>query len=71
MTKNQLLQTYKHSSADEKRAFDRWANANAVFGAIVAAALITMAVVGSTLPETASVQDPVSQPEQVLVGGLR
>src|SRR5437667_11059137 len=62
MTKSQLLQTYKRMSVDERRELNRWANANAVFGSIVAAALITMAVMGSWFSDTGSVNVMVSQP---------
>ena len=38
---------YERLSAEDRRAFDRWLLANAVFGSIFAAVLVAMAFAGS------------------------
>jgi hypothetical protein len=38
---------YKRLSAEDRRTFDRWLQANAIFGSIFAAVLIAMAFAGS------------------------
>ena len=63
MTQSRHVRTYKHLSAEDRRAFDRWIRANAVVGFLGVAALVAMAVVGSGSSELASL---AAHPEQVL-----
>ena len=73
MTKSQILRTYKDPSIDERREFNRWANTNAVFGSIIAIALIAMAAAGSWFGDAGSANTHIiaSQPEQALASALR
>jgi|SoimicMinimDraft_4_1059732.scaffolds.fasta_scaffold568261_1 hypothetical protein len=65
------LKSYKQLTAEDRRTFDRWVGANALYGLIAMVALIIMAVMGSWFPETGAGQQLVSQPEQAFVGGPR
>jgi hypothetical protein len=44
-----ILDQLKHMSLEDKRTFDRWLKANTVVGFVFAAALVTMAHIGSDL----------------------
>ena len=50
------LKNYKQLTAEDRRTFDRWVGANALYGLIAMVALITMAVMGSWFPETGASQ---------------
>jgi hypothetical protein len=41
-----IFDQYKTLSPDDRRTFDRWLKGNAVFGSIMAAGLVAMAVAG-------------------------
>jgi hypothetical protein len=47
MGKSDAALNYKSMSPDDRRTFDRWLNANAIFGLIFAAVVVAMAVAGS------------------------
>jgi hypothetical protein len=46
MGKGKIFDQYKTLSPDDRRTFDRWLKGNAVFGSIMAAGLVAMAVAG-------------------------
>ena len=47
MGKSDAALNYKSMSPDDRRTFDRWLNANAIFGLILAAGVVAMAFAGS------------------------
>jgi hypothetical protein len=59
MAKGKIFERYKMLSLEDQRTFDRWLQANAVAGLILAAGLVAMALAGSGLegPRDAMVAD--------------
>jgi len=47
MGKSDAALNYKSMSPEDRRIFDRWLKANAIFGLIFAAVVVAMAVAGS------------------------
>ena len=47
MGKSDAALNYKSMSPDDRRSFDRWLKANAIFGLIFAAGVVAMAFAGS------------------------
>ena len=47
MTKGEIIDRYRAMSTADRRAVDRWLKANLVFGAIVSAGLLMMALASS------------------------
>jgi hypothetical protein len=47
MGRSDAAQNYKFMSPDDRRCFDRWLKANAIFGLILAAGVVAMAFAGS------------------------
>jgi hypothetical protein len=62
-----LLSYYQRLSAEDRRTFDRWLQANAIFGSIFAVALIAMAFAGSRsiAPRDAAVASGTTTPFEV------
>src|SRR5262245_11970843 len=58
---------YKRLSAEDRRTFDRWLLANAIFGSIFAVALIAMAFAGSRsiAPRDAAVASGTQYPAAI------
>ena len=62
-----LLSYYQRLSAEDRRTFDRWLQANAIFGSIFAVALIAMAFAGSRsiAPRDAAIAGGTTTPFEV------
>jgi hypothetical protein len=54
MDKRKIPLRYKELSPEDQRTFNRWLVVNTAVGLILAAGLLTMAVVGSTSPPHSS-----------------
>jgi hypothetical protein len=59
MSKGCIVRQYRAMSPEDRRTFDRWLKANAVFGSIFAAGLFAMALAGSTGPHDATVANNI------------
>ena len=59
MAKGTIFKRYKMLSDEDQRAFDRWLEANAFMGLILAAGIVAMALAGanSTAPRDPMVAD--------------
>lgn len=72
MDNGYLSRAYQKMSREDRRTFDRWIKANAIFGLIFVVGLFAMALVGygSREPRDAAVAQP-SEPSHVATSDRR
>jgi hypothetical protein len=70
MAKGKIFRYYKLLSQEDQGTFDRWLEANAVAGLILAAGLVAMALAGSNAksPSEAMLADGANSPKLVASG---